>query len=90
MDTITRLNEILADNNMTLYELSKASGIRYSTFGATIKRNGQLSVETIEKVCQTIGIHLYEFFMTDEDWDVFDRYCRARRDLHEHHVSHSI
>lgn len=86
MDTMVRLDEILAQSNMSLYKLSKTSGIHYSTFEAAKKRNGQLSVDTIERICQTIGINTYEFFMTDDDWDSLDRYCRIRSDLRERRI----
>ena len=78
MDTIERLDEILEDHDMTLYELAKESGIHYSTFSATKKRNGQLSVDTIEKICETLAMRPYEFFMTEDDWAEFERYCQAR------------
>lgn len=82
MDTIERLDEILEDHNMSLYELSKESGIHYSTFGATKRRNGQLSVDTIEKICETLGMRPYEFFMTEDDWAEFERYCQARSEVY--------
>ena len=90
MDTIGRVHEILKENNRSLYQLSKACGVCYSTFGAASKRNGQLSVDTIEKICQAVGISTYEFFMTDADWENLDKYCRARSDIHEHRIINPI
>lgn len=78
MDSLARLNNLLIERDMSLFALSKASGIRYSTFNAAKRRNGQLSVDTIERVCNTLHIPLYEFFMSDEDWDEIESYAVRR------------
>ena len=81
MDTLNRLNHLLAERGMSLFALSKASGIHYSTFDSAKRRSGQLSIDTIERVCETLQIPLYEFFMSDEDWDGIEAYAlmRSRR-----------
>ena len=78
MDSLARLNNLLIERDMSLFALSKASGIRYSTFNAAKRRNGQLSVDTIERVCNALHIPLYEFFMSDEDWDEIESYAVRR------------
>ena len=90
MDSLARLNELLAARNMSLFAFTKASGIHYSTFDAAKRRCGQLSVDTIERVCDTLQIPVYEFFMTDADWENLDKYCRARSDIHEHRIINPI
>ena len=83
MDSLARLNDLLAERNMSLFALAKASGIHYSTFDAAKRRSGQLSIDTIERVCDTLQIPVYEFFMTDEDWEGIEEYvmmkCRRRQ-----------
>ena len=81
MDSLNRLNHLLAERGMSLFALSRASGIHYSTFDAAKRRSGQLSIDTIERVCDTLQIPLYEFFMSDEDWDGIEAYAlmRSRR-----------
>ena len=83
MDSLARLNELLAERSMSLFALAKASGIHYSTFDAAKRRSGQLSIDTIERVCDTLQIPVYEFFMTDEDWEGIEEYvmmkCRRRQ-----------
>ena len=64
MDSLARLNELLAARN---FAFTKASGIHYSTFDAAKRRRGQLSVDTIERVCDTLQIPVYAFFMTEEE-----------------------
>ena len=78
MDTLSRVNELLQDHEMTLYELCKKSGICYSTFGAMKRRSGQLSIDTIERVCDTLGIRPFEFFMSDSDWAMLEDYILRR------------
>lgn len=68
MDTFRRLEELMSEHNMTLYSLSKESGINYSTLRETKRTGRQLSVDTIELACQAFGIRPYEFFMTSDDY----------------------
>lgn len=62
MDTISRVQALLAERHISLYALSKGSNIPYSTIKTTERRGGQLSVETIELICTALGITLGEFF----------------------------
>ena len=78
MDSLARLNELLAARNMSLFAFTKASGIHYSTFDAAKRRCGQLSVDTIERVCAALQIPLYEFFMTDADWAGIEEYALTK------------
>ncbi len=78
MDSLARLNELLAERNMSLFALCKASGIPYSTFDSAKRRNGQLSVDTIARICETLHMPLFEFFMTDEDWAAIENYVLMR------------
>ena len=78
MDSLARLNDLLAERGMSLFALSKASGIHYSTFDAAKRRSGQLSIDTIERICDALEIPAYEFFMSDEDWEGIEEYARIR------------
>ena len=80
MDTMKRLDELLADHEMTLFDLAKACNINYSTLHAAKKRGSQLSIDTIERVCDGLGIRPFEFFMNDEDWDRIEEYVLQRRE----------
>ena len=79
MDTMKRLDELLADHEMTLFDLAKASDITYSTLHTAKKRGSQLSIDTIERVCDGLGIRPFEFFMNDEDWKGIEEYVLQRR-----------
>ena len=65
MNTVQRVYDLIGERNMTLHKLSQLSGINYSTLKTTERRNGQLSVDTIERICRAIGIPLSEFFRAD-------------------------
>lgn len=47
---------------MSVYQLTQASGIAYSTIRTTEMRGGQLKVDTIERICGGLGISMSEFF----------------------------
>ena len=67
MDTMKRVKELVKERNMSLYRLAKTCDISYSTLKNTVSRNGQLTVDTIERICQGLGIPMYEFFMERKD-----------------------
>jgi transcriptional regulator with XRE-family HTH domain len=62
MDTLKRLGELLESRGLTMYQLSLVSGVPYSTLKNSQDRNGQLSVDTIERICRGLGISLSDFF----------------------------
>ncbi len=62
MDTIGRVQALLAEHDVSLYALSKSGNIPYSTIKTTQRRGGQLSVDTIELFCKALGIRLVDFF----------------------------
>lgn len=66
MTAMDRVYELLAERDMSLLKLSRVGGISYSTLRAAEKRNGQLSVDTIERVCRALGITMAHFFASWE------------------------
>ena len=62
MNTITRVYELLDDRALSLTKLAGMSGVAYSTIKMAESRNTQLSVDTIERICNALGITLSEFF----------------------------
>ena len=61
VDTIKRVQDLMQERDMNLC-VDKKCGISYSTIQSTARRGGQLSVETIERICQGLGITLKDFF----------------------------
>lgn len=62
MNTITRVYELLDDRALSLTKLAEMSGVAYSTIKMAESRNTQLGVDTIERICNALGITLSEFF----------------------------
>ena len=62
MDTVRRVQDLVAERHMTLYQLTQFSGISDSTLRSTRRRGGQLTVDTIERICDALDITLSEFF----------------------------
>ena len=62
MDTMRRVNDLISQRNMTLYQLAKISDVSSSTLRNTKRREGQLSIDTIERICAALGITLSDFF----------------------------
>ena len=66
MDTVKRVYELAAQRKISISELAERSGIAGSTIKMTKKRGGQLKVDTIERICDALGIPLSAFFATDD------------------------
>lgn len=62
MNTIARVYELAEAYGISLYQLAQRSGISYSTIKTTEKRGGQLKIDTIERICDALGIPLSRFF----------------------------
>ena len=65
MDTVSRVYTLINERNMSLYQLTRLSGVSHSTIKTTEKRGGQLTVDTIERLCDGLGITLCDFFRED-------------------------
>lgn len=66
MDTIKRVYDLAEANEISLYQLAKDSGISLATIKAAEKRSGQLKIDTIERICEALGITLSAFFAEPE------------------------
>jgi len=66
MDTLQRVYDLIGERNMTLYQLAIISDISPSTLRNTRRRNGELKVETIERICSALGMTLSEFFAVEQ------------------------
>lgn len=62
MDTVAIVEDLLEERNLTMYKLSVLCDISYSTLKNTKARQGQLTIDTIEKICHGLGITVAEFF----------------------------
>ena len=62
MKTMDRVNELASERDLTLYKLAMLCDVSYSTLKNTQARGGQLTVDTIERICQGLGISMADFF----------------------------
>ena len=58
-----RLKELLAENNMTNYELFKRCGVQKSTIGNLVNCTyDSVVLRVLHELCRGLGISLTEFF----------------------------
>ena len=62
MDTMARVKGLAEERSISLHKVSELSGVSYSTLKNTEWRKGQLTVDTIEKICKGLGISMSDFF----------------------------
>ena len=62
MDTIARVRELAAERNLSLHGLARVCDVPYSTLKNTEQRSGQLTVDTIERICLGLEIPMSLFF----------------------------
>ncbi len=63
MDTVKRMCDVASEHGMSVYQLTRLSGISHSTIQNARRRGGQLSVDTIERICEALDMPLYRFFI---------------------------
>lgn len=66
MDTLKRLEEILARREMSYYQLSKISGVPASTLSNMRRRGTTLTIPTLVDICDSLDIPLSQFFIEDD------------------------
>lgn len=62
MNTINRVQELADERGLTLCQLSRMCDLSEATIRTAKKRGNQLSVDTIERICEALNITLSEFF----------------------------
>lgn len=64
---VARFLQICAERNIKLNELAVLSGVTPSTVYSMVDENRKdMSVITLKKLCDGLGVSLGEFFSTDE------------------------
>jgi putative transcriptional regulator len=60
----SRLSEIIADRNTTIYAVARDAGLNYATVhGLAGNRSRRVDLETVEKICAVLGITIGELFV---------------------------
>lgn len=76
INPLERIRELCDERHWSWYQLSKASGIAYSTLSTMLNKQNMPSLPTLQKLCQGFGISIAEFFdpkrsagsLTEEQW----------------------
>lgn len=61
-ETIRKIREILEERGWSLYRLSKACDIPYSSLNNIFQRNTEPTLPLLRSICNGLGISLSEFF----------------------------
>ena len=64
--TIERVKELGNERKISLFKLSVLCDVPYPTLKTAETRNTQLSVDTIERICNGLEITMADFF---QDWN---------------------
>ncbi len=64
---INRIRRLCEKKNMSMYALSKRSGISQSSLSNLMKRGSIPSFFTLDKICDGLGITLAQFFSNDQE-----------------------
>ena len=62
MNTINRVQTLADERGFTLCQLSKICSLSEATIRLAKKRGNQLSLDTIERICEALDISLSDFF----------------------------
>lgn len=62
MNTVQRVYDLADERGISIYKLSQMSEVPYSTIRMAAKRNGDLTVDVIERISEALGITIAEFF----------------------------
>ena len=59
-----RINELIEEKGWSLYKLAEKSGLPQSSLYTMMKRNTMPQLDTLEAICNGLGITLCDFFVS--------------------------
>lgn len=68
INPLDRIRELCEEREWSYYQLSKASGIPYSTLNTMMNNKNMPSLPTLQKLCSGFGISITEFFNPAENY----------------------
>lgn len=78
MNVGKHLKDIRMAKKISTYELSEITGISQPVISKLENNNRKADIETLEKICEALGITLVDFFSTDEE-EMPPEYLRLMR-----------
>lgn len=68
MDISKRVDELCNLHHMSKYRLSMITGISQSAFSKISRQQMSLSIETIQRICDALGISMAQFFSASDEY----------------------
>ncbi len=68
MNIMERIDDLCRQHHMSKYRLSQITGISQSAFSKMARQQSSLSLETIQRICDALGISLAQFFSESEEY----------------------
>ena len=65
---ITRIEQLCEKKGISRYKLAQRSGIAQSSISTLLNRKSVPTIQTLEKICEGLGITLAQFFAGDEEF----------------------
>ena len=70
MDINKKINNLRFQRGWSMYELAQEMGITQSTLTSIMKRGNAPKIDTLQRICDAVGITLAQFFMEDEQLEI--------------------
>ena len=67
-----RLEELMADREVTLFRVAKETGVPYTTLYESLKRGGQLRAATVQKLADYFGVSVEYLLNGSEEERYYD------------------
>lgn len=67
MDTKARIKQLMDQQQWSIYELARRSGLAQTTLANMWRRNNEPSIPSLRLICKAFGITLSQFFSEDDD-----------------------
>lgn len=68
MNIIERIDDLCRLHNMSKYRLSQITGISQSAFSKMSRQQSTLSLETVQRISDALGISMAQFFSESEEY----------------------
>ena len=72
MDVKERIQQLIDERGWSIYRLAKETNVSWSTLRNMFKRNNDLSIYTLECICNGMGMTLPQFFDVDNQMGLTD------------------
>ena len=70
MNVIEKLNRLRIERGWSVNNLAMEAGLTQSTLGSMLSRNTPPKIETLQCLCEALGITMAQFFLEDEQVEI--------------------